>query len=188
MNRRDAIKRTSFLLGSTLSASAIFGVMSGCKAEPTLDWSPSFFTTQEGSIIEQIVERILPRTDTPGALDAGVHAFIDRMMAKFYPEKDRLAFREALKKVDEDANKDFGKNFTSLSEAQQDELLNKYDATSREKSNGEPHFFKRIKELTILGFCTSEVGATEFLNYDPLPGDYKGCIPFSEVGKVWATT
>ncbi len=187
MNRRDAIKKTSFLLGGTLSASAIFGVMSGCKAEPVLDWTPAFFTTNEGGIIEKMVDRILPRTDTPGALDAGVHAFIDNMMARFYQEKDQTAFRTALMTVDEDAKKDFGENFTSLSAEQQDELLRKYDAVAYSNTTGEDHFFKKIKELTILGFCTSEAGATEFLEYDPLPGDYKGCIPYSDVGKAWAT-
>lgn len=188
MNRRDAIKKTSFLLGGTLSASAIFGVMSGCKAEPVLDWTPSFFTTNEGGIIQDMVERILPRTDTPGAADVGVHSFIDNMMANFYQEKDRVALRSALQTVDADAQKDFGKNFTSLSDEQQDELLKKYDAAAYAQTTGEDHFFKRIKELTILGFCTSEIGATEFLEYDPLPGDYKGCIPYSDVGKVWATS
>ena len=186
MNRRDAIKRTTLLLGGTLSASAIMGVMSGCKADPTLDWTPTFFTTEEGSIIEQMVERIIPRTDTPGAVDAGVHTFIDKMMSGYYSEKDKLAFRDGLKKVDEDAKADFGKNFTSLSDEQQDEFLKKYDETAYAKENSE-HFFKTMKELTILGFCTSEVGATESLKYDPLPGDYKGCIPYSDVGGAWAT-
>ncbi|MEO1262431.1 MAG: gluconate 2-dehydrogenase subunit 3 family protein [Bacteroidota bacterium] len=186
MNRRDAIKRTTLLLGGTLSASAIMGVMSGCKAEPVLDWEPSFFTLEEGDIIENMVDRILPVTDTPGAIDTGVHAFIDRMMDEFYLPEDSASFRAALAQVDQDANKDFGKNFTSLSDDQQDELLKKYDEAAYGE-NGKDHFFRKIKELTILGFCTSEVGATEFLEYDPLPGDYKGCIPYEEVGKAWAT-
>lgn len=186
MNRRDAIKRTTLLLGGTLSASAIMGVMSGCKAEPVLNWAPSFFTMEEGDIIENMVDRILPVTDTPGAIDAGVHSFIDRMMAEFYPAEESAILREALAKVDVDAKKDFGKNFTALSDEQQDELLKKYDRAAYAQG-GRDHFFRKIKELTILGFCTSEVGATEFLEYDPLPGDYKGCIPYEEVGKAWAT-
>ena len=187
MNRRDALKRTTFLLGGTLSASAIMGVMSGCKAEPTLNWTPSFFTIEEGNIVEQIADRIIPRTDTPGAIDGGVHTFIDKMMAGYYSEEDRLAFREGLKKVDEDAKSEFGKTFISLTAEQQDEFLKKYDALAYEETTGPDHFFKTMKELTILGFCTSETGATEFLKYDPLPGDYKGCIPYSEVGGAWAT-
>ncbi len=187
MNRRDAIKRTTILLGGTLSASAIMGVMSGCQAEPTLDWTPSFFTPDEGRIVEQIVECILPRTDTPGAVDAGVHTFIDNMMADYYPEKEKAAFREALKKTDLDANTVYGKSFAGLNDEQQDELLSKYDEEAYAKTTGDNHFFKNMKELTILGFYTSEVGATEVLEYDPLPGDYKGCIPYSDVGKAWAT-
>ncbi|HFA50566.1 MAG TPA: gluconate 2-dehydrogenase subunit 3 family protein [Bacteroidetes bacterium] len=187
MNRRDAIKRTTLLLGGTLSASAILGVMSGCQPEPVLNWTPTFFTTEEGNIVEQMAERILPRTDTPGATDAGVHTFIDAMMSGYYEEKDKLAFREALAKVDADAKAEHGKAFTKLTAAQQDGLLKKYDTEAYGATAGDDHFFKTMKELTILGFCTSEVGATEFLKYDPVPGDYKGCIPYSEVGSAWAT-
>ena len=188
MNRRDAIKKTSFLLGGSLSASAIFGVMSGCKAEPTLDWTPSFFNANEGQLIENLVECILPRTDSVGALDAGVHVFIDKMLADFYQENEKTAFRNGLKKIDEGAKKDFGKKFTSLTDEQQEELLKKYDEATYSQTTGEKHFFKKIKELTILGFCTSEIGASEFLKYEVLPGDYKGCIPYSDIGRAWATT
>jgi len=187
MNRRDAIKRTTILLGTTLSASAIVGVMSGCQADPTLDWTPAYFTTEEGSIVEHIVERIIPRTDTPGAIDAGVHTFIDSMMASFYQEDEKAAFRAGLKKVDEDANAAYGKNFVALTDDQKDELLNKYDKEAYSQTTDEKPFFRTMKELTVLGFFTSEVGATEVLEYDPVPGDYKGCIPYSDVGKAWAT-
>jgi hypothetical protein len=190
MNRREAIKRTALLMGGTLSASAMLGVLNGCKAEPAIDWAPQFFTPEEGSLVETIAERIIPRTDTPGAKDAGVPAFIDAMMKDFYGEKERNAFREALKKVDVDAKAAHGKIFSKLAPEQQDELLKKYDqeAFDQAKAGGDPHFFRTMKELTLLGFFTSEAGATEFLKYDPVPGDYKGCIPYAEVGRAWATT
>lgn len=187
MNRRDAIKRTSFLLGSTLSASAILGVMSGCKADPTLAWSPEFFTIEEGSIVETMAELIIPRTDTPGATDAGVPGFIDQMMANYYLEEAKLAFQNGLKQVDADAQAAHGKNFVGLTEEQQVALVEKYDQAAFGEGGDKKHFFRKMKELTVLGFCTSEAGATEFLEYDPVPGDYKGCIPYSDVGKAWAT-
>lgn len=189
MNRREAIKRTSILLGGVLSASAVTGVMSGCKAEPKIDWTPEFFTPEEGSLVQAIVERIIPRTDTPGATDAGVHQFIDTMMAGFYQEKEKTAFRDGLKKVEADAQATHNKSFTDLAPEQQDALLKQYDeeAYAEGRSREDKHFFRTMKELTILGFCTSEAGATEFLKYDPVPGDYKGCIPYSEVGAAWAT-
>lgn len=179
------------MLGGVLSASAISGVMSGCKAEPKPGgWTPEFFTAKEGNILDALVERIIPRTDTPGAKDAGVPAFIDSMMTGFYGEKEKTAFREGLNKVEEDAKAAYNKSFTDLSPEQQDELLTKYDqeAYAEDSDRQSPHFFRTAKELTILGFCTSEPGASQFLKYEAVPGDYKGCIPYSDVGAAWATS
>jgi hypothetical protein len=191
MNRREAIQRTALIMGGAISGSAMLGVLSGCKAEPKIDWAPKFFTADEGSLIEAIAERIIPRTDTPGAKDAGVPAFIDRMMADFYQEKEKTAFREGLAKVETDAKSAHGKSFIKLTPEQQDEMLNQYDKAAYDQSKQEgsdPHFFRAMKELTTLGFFTSEPGATEVLKYDPVPGDYKGCIPLAEVGRAWATS
>jgi gluconate 2-dehydrogenase gamma chain len=191
MNRRDAIKQASILLGGVLSASAISGVMAGCKAEPKIDWTPKYFSADEAGLLEAIVERIIPKTDTPGAKDAGVHNFIDQMMADFYEEKDKAAFKDGLAKIESEAKSAHGKSFVSLSPEQQDEVLTKFDKEAydpgREKDDP-PHFFKTMKELTVTGFCTSEQGATNFLKYDPVPGAYHGCIPYSEVGAAWATS
>lgn len=191
MNRRDAIKQASILLGGVLSASAISGVMAGCKAEPKIDWTPKYFSSEEGSLIEAIVERIIPKTETPGAKDAGVHTFIDQMMADFFPEKDKAAFKDGLKKIEDEAKSAHGKSFVSLPPDQQDEVLNKFDKEAYDrnrKPDDPPHFFRNIKDLTVLGFCTSEVGASHFLKYEPVPGAYHGCIPYSEVGAAWATS
>ncbi|MFQ5447451.1 MAG: gluconate 2-dehydrogenase subunit 3 family protein [Saprospiraceae bacterium] len=189
MNRRDAIKRTAILMGGTISASAMLGIMSGCQADTSITWTPKFCTTDEAQLLEAIVERIIPRTDTPGAADARVHTLIDTMMAEFYQKKEKVAFRKGLKTVELDAKAAHGKSFVSLTPEQQDELLTKYDeeAFGENKERGEQHFFRTMKELTTFGFFTSEPGATEVLKYDPVPGDYKGCIPFEEVGRTWAT-
>lgn len=187
MNRRDAIKRTTLLLGSTLSASAILGVMSGCKADPTLTWESQFLTPAEGNIVEQMAERIIPKTDTPGAIDAGVPSFIDQMLAGYYSGKEQSMFRKALAQVDEDSNSAYGKSFVELTAQQQDELLGRYDEEAFGSQPDKEHFFRMVKSLTVLGFCTSKLGATEFLAYEAVPGDYKGCIPYSDVGKAWAT-
>lgn len=192
MNRRDAIKNATLLLGGVLSASAISGVMAGCKAEPKgSGWAPKFFTAEEGSTLEAIVDRIIPKTDTPGAKDAGVHNFIDQLMAEFYQDKDKAAFRDGLKAIEAEAKSAHGKSFAALKPEEQDAVLTKFDAEAYaegRKPEDPPHFFKTMKELTVLGFCTSEVGATEFLKYDPVPGAYHGCIPYSEVGAAWATS
>lgn len=189
MNRREAIKRTTILLGGVLSASAISGVMSGCKADPKIDWSPQYFSAEEGNLVQAIAERIIPQTDTPGATAAGVPVFIDTMMAEFYTDAEKKAFSEGLKKVESDAKDTYGKSFVNLAPEEQDALLQKYDeaAYAENRNRDEKPFFRMMKELTVLGFCTSEAGATEVLKYDPVPGDYKGCVPYAEVGAAWAT-
>ncbi len=189
MNRREAIKRASFLLGGVISASAVTGVLQGCKADPSAAGSWQFLSAPEGSVLDAIVDRIIPRTDTPGALDAGVSAFIDTMLAEFYQDKEKSLLREGLAKADADAQAAHGTGFAALTPDQQDEILRQYDgdAYAEGRSRDDKHFFRLLKELTVLGFCTSEVGATEFLRYDPVPGQYKGCIPFEEVGVTWAT-
>ncbi|MAT54568.1 MAG: hypothetical protein CMN32_08795 [Saprospirales bacterium] len=191
MNRRDAIKRTAILMGGTISASAMLGILNGCTADPVPadGWTPAFFSAEEGEIVKQMAERIFPKTDTPGAIDAGVHGFIDTMMAEFYQEPEKKMFREGVQRVEADAKSEYGKSFVALKPDQMDALLTKYDeeAFGENRQDG-PHFWRMMKELTTLGFFTSEVGATEVLKYDPVPGDYKGCIPFEEVGVAWATS
>ncbi|MBI1224576.1 MAG: gluconate 2-dehydrogenase subunit 3 family protein [Bacteroidetes bacterium] len=191
MNRRDAIKQASILLGGVLSASAISGVMAGCKAEPKIDWSPKYFTADEGSLVEAIAERIIPKTDSPGAKDAGVHTFIDEMMAGYYQDKEKTAFKDGLSAVDAAAKTAHGKSFVSLTPEQQDEVLTAQDNAAYDpgrKREDPPHFFRTMKELTVTGFCTSEAGASHFLKYEAVPGAYHGCIPYSEVGAAWATS
>jgi hypothetical protein len=190
MNRRDAIKKTSLLLGGVLSASAITGMMSGCKAEPKIDWKPRFFTISEADIVEAIAGRIIPATDTPGAIDAGVPGFMDTMLAEFFQGNEKAIFKEGLKQVEADAQATYHKSFVKLTPEQQDEMLTKYDleAYPKDRKPEEPVFFRMMKELTVLGFCTSELGATKFLKYDPVPGSYRGCVPYSEVGAAWATS
>lgn len=191
MTRREAIKRTAILMGGTISASALLGIMNGCKADkvPADGWTPAFFSAEEGEIVKQMAERIFPKTDTPGAIDAGVHGFIDTMMAEYYQEQEKKLFREGIQRVEADAQKAHGKSFVALEPEQMDALLTVYDEEAFGKNRQEgPHFWAMMKELTTLGFFTSEVGATEVLKYDPVPGDYKGCIPFEEVGVTWATS
>ena len=165
------------------------GVRASCMAEPVDTRMPRFLTADESKLVAVVIDRIIPRTDTPGAVDAGVPAFVDAMLKSFYGEADRIAFREGLQRVDTDARLARGAPFAALMPAQQDELLERYD---REAFGPPPppdqrHFFRMLKEQTMLGFFTSKVGATEFLKYDPVPGSYRGCIPCSEVGAGWAT-
>src|SRR5690606_22081465 len=96
MNRREVIKRTAILMGGVVSAPAIMGILKGCKAKPGVAWTPKYFTQEQAYVITEVAEIIIPKTDTAGAKDAGVPAFIEQMIFEAYSEEDRTKFMAAL--------------------------------------------------------------------------------------------
>lgn len=195
IDRRELLHRAAMMLGGAVSSSAALGVLGGCVAiPPSSAQTPAatrFLTPQEAPTVEVMCEQIIPRTDTPGAIDAGVPAFIDRMMADFYQDAERATLRAGLARVEADAQASHGKSFPALTSDQQVALMTVYDREQfdwgRAGSSGPVHFFRIVKELTTLGFFTSEAGATKFLRYDPVPGPWKPDVPYSEIGRAWAT-
>jgi gluconate 2-dehydrogenase gamma chain len=194
MDRREAIRRTAWIMGGIVSAPAIAGVLKGCTAKPSLDWKPEFLSQEQAAIVAEVSEIIIPKTDTPGAKDTGVPRFIDLMLKDVYAKEDQERFTSGLKAFDEDANRNQGDSFLELEPAQQQAFVKQShdEAIQAERSENRPEkrpFILMMKELTMLGFFTSEAGATQVLQYDPVPGAYKGCIPLSEAGngKTWAT-
>jgi len=181
MNRREVIKRTAILMGGVVSAPAMMGILNGCKAEPGLEWTPEFFTEDQALVITEVAEIIIPKTDTPGAKEAGVPSFIEQMIFKAYKESDREKFVTALDEFTTTSR------FLKLNgEKQKAYVLEAHQKVIEEKHEQRP-FIMMMKELTMLGFFTSKPGATEVLRYEAVPGSYNGCMPFSEVGKTWAT-
>jgi hypothetical protein len=189
MDRREALKRTAWLMGGAVSAPAILGVLKGCTAKPSLDWKPVFLTTEQGALVSEVSEIIIPKTDTPGAKEVGVPGFIDQMVSECYSKEDQDKFINGLKAFDDEAKKEYGDPFIELSPEDQAAFVKKVHDTAVNSDEKERPFILALKELTMLGFFTSEVGASQVLQYNPVPGSYKGCIPVAEAGngKTWAT-
>src|SRR3712207_1464276 len=122
MDRREDIKRTAWLMGGIVSAPAIAAVLKGCTAKPSVDWKPVFFKEDEASIISQVAEIIIPKTDTPGAKDAGVPQFIDLIIKDCYAKEDQDRFMEGMKAFNEEAEKAYGDAFGELDAEQQVEF------------------------------------------------------------------
>ncbi len=189
MDRREALKRTAWIMGGVVSAPAMMGILKGCAAKPTIDWKPVFLTENQGILVSQVAEIIIPKTDTPGAKDAGVPGFIDLLLKDCYSKADQDNFISALTAFDEEAKKAHGDVFIELGAEKQTEFVKKtHDEAIAAKAEKRP-FVLMMKELTMLGFFTSEPGATQVLQYVAVPGSYKGCIPLKEAGngKTWAT-
>ncbi len=200
MNRREAIQRASLVLGYAITGPTLAAVLNGCKATPELSYTPSFFNEDQARAIETLAEMIIPKTETPGAKDVGVPGFIDALVKEVYSKEQQEKFLNGLAKFNEDAQKTYGNGFIDCSAEEQAAHFKKHhdEAVAKAGSGGstgwwntgsgaEQPFMLKIKELTILGFFTSEPGATQVLQYNQVPGPYKGCVPLAEVGKAWAT-
>jgi hypothetical protein len=193
MDRRELLNRAALLLGGALSSGTVAGVLAGCVSTPGGEaGAKTFLTADEMLIVTAMSDQIIPRTDTPGAIDAGVPAYVDRMLAGYYQDRERDIFRQGLRSVTTDAAELAGKHFAELSPEQQVSLMKEYDRLAYDQNRRvaadpkqQPHFFRLVKELTLVGYCTSEPGATKFLKYAAVPGPYRGDIPYSEVGKAW---
>lgn len=198
IDRRELLKRVAYLMGGAISAPAMLGVLQGCSAKkPTADWVPGFFNATQAAIVSEVAEIIIPRTDTPGAKDLGVPAFIDTMLKDTYSNVDQERYVRGLEQFALRAQQTHGRTFIELDAAQQQQLVREvHDAAIQAGRDNEADdrrenrpFILMTKELTMLGFFTSEIGATQILQYTAVPGPYRGCLPLSQTGngKTWAT-
>lgn len=184
------------MTGAVLSASTIAAVLSGCQPDGTADpWTPQALTQPQADLLSDLCETILPRTDTPGAMDLGVPAFIDDMVANFMDQKSKKHFVSGLDQVEKDAQAQFGKAFLELDEASKVKMLTAYDQEAYDYNENRegvirdpdelPPFFGKLKGLTFTGYFLTETGASQVLKYEWIPGGYEGCIPLEEVGGAW---
>lgn len=180
MDRRTA------LFSGLAAAWAIPTVASAQGAVPA--WAPQALTLEEARILGAACERLLPATSTPGAAAVGVPQYVDRMVATWCEAEDALRIREGLARLNAEARTRYGRPFAEAGADQQDALLKTIQAEAHTaRSRGQPHFFLMLMDLSLIGYFTSEPVSTNVLRYDPVPGEFRGCVPFKEIGRGWAT-
>jgi gluconate 2-dehydrogenase gamma chain len=182
MTRREAIRRTAMMLGVAVTPSLLSGVMCAQVSSPK-STAPAYLTAKQFETASAIAERILPKTDTPGAREVGVPAFIDLMYGQYMTPSEQRVFAAGLDEVEAGSTTANARSFSTSSPEQQDRLLTMIAKVAQGRENT---FFHLMKELTLLGYFTSEPIGKNVLQYDPIPGRYDGCIPLSEVGnRAW---
>jgi len=206
MNRRDAIGRVALLMGGAVIGAEFF--ISGCKSTPKK--VNDLFTEDHVAFLNEVADTILPTTSSPGAKAADVGHFMAVMVQDCYTPKDQKTFVDGMAKLDDAAKKQYSNKFLDLTPQQRTDLLVKLDKEQKDyttqrnknleadmlKHKGDQkykapelpnHYFRMIKELTLLGYFTSEIGATKALRYIAVPGRYDGCVPYKKGDKAWAT-
>jgi len=189
ISRRRALQQVAILLGGAISAPTVAGVLSTATrrawaAAPT--WAPRTLSPAQLELVATLAEHIIPQTETPGARAAGVHRFVDTLLTDHYPAAERDRFLAGLVGVDGSARSTHGKVFVQCAPEQRIALLTELDAQAYAPgSAADGWFFRRMKELTLVGYYTSEIGAMQELHVSPF-GTYRGDIPYSSVGRAWA--
>ena len=183
--RRDLLKRAAWLLGGAISAPAAMAVLQGCykKTEPGAPPTPpKFLTAAELAVVAEIAEILIPRTSTSGARDAGVPAFIDLALDALYSAEDQARFKAGLAQF-ETAARATGKAFLEQDEQARAGFLHNTLAVALGSEPKPKPFILMTRELTLLGYFSSQVGITENMEYVAVPTAYHGCVPLSQMKK-----
>ncbi|HEY0177156.1 MAG TPA: gluconate 2-dehydrogenase subunit 3 family protein [Pedobacter sp.] len=203
MDRREAVKSVAFLMGGALSATTLGVFLDSCSS-PSANKGSNLFSAEQDQIITEVADIIIPSTKTPGAKAAGVGPFISKMVRECYPDEAQKAFVKGLEDLEDRSKKEFDNSFLKISVKQREQLLGKLreetiaaqKAEDAKVKSGDPakevldrpmeakdkypkstpYFFAIVRDLTLLGYFTSEIGASQAMEYVHIPGRYDGCV------------
>ena len=186
MERRQALKKIAFLMGGAISATTM-GVLfeSFTVYNPEQNHTYSFLATDE-EILAEFSEIILPTTaNSPGAKAAGVGAFIPLVIKDCYPPALQQVFKKGYEDMLALSKTKFNKEFLSLNTEEKKLLMSELKQQTID-NNREPSFFLIARDLTLLGYFSSEIGCTIAREYLPIPGKYDGNADYTPGQKAWA--
>jgi hypothetical protein len=214
MDRRKALKNMGMALGYTVATPTLLSIVQSCKTEKTVEWTPDFFTKEEGAALNKLVDIILPKTDTPSASEMQVDVFIDRFAKQAMEQQQQDFLKMSMGKFLENALKESGKeNVGKLETADLEKVLASALKISKEqmKTNDKAiaaymegiatgsgtalgddlaryAFASNLRGMTIWGYKTSEFVGEEVMAYLPIPGEYVPCGDLQELtgGKAWS--
>lgn len=199
MNRRDLLLAATSALGGVMIGTSMLRALAGDA--PAAQASRAIFSTAQSQAVSALAEMIIPQTDTPGAVAAGTPAFIEAMVADWYTDTERKIFFASLETLDAFCRASAGSDFLGASEEQRATALS--DAERQASSYASPlsggffdvmlkridentPFFTKLKELTVVGYFSSEVGAQQELSYNPMPMRYDGDYDYAQTGRQWS--
>lgn len=131
-------------------------------------------------------DTLLPATNTPGALGAGVPAFLGLLFEQWLLPPEQARFLAGIVDLNRASLAATGYDFAACGADQRLELLRRWDeAAARESGPGqEPGFYARLRSLVVIGYYSSEVGQNTELQMeygagaDRAGGPVFGAVPF----------
>lgn len=204
MERRELLKMIAVLTGGAVIGGDVF--LSGCTSK-TADVST--FTVDNIALLDEVGETIIPTTSTPGAKATKIGEFMKTIVTDCYTEAQQKVFGDGLAGLNDACKKANGKSFLDCSAEQRQSFLielekeakdyNKQrdekekEARDKAKKEMDPnfvgapsHYYTMLKQLTIWGYFSSEIGSKQALRWVPIPGKYDGNYPYKKGDKAWA--
>lgn len=208
MNRRTALKNLTVGLGYTIAAPTIFNMLASCNADAET-WKSLFFSPDEKHMVTHLMDIILPKTETPGALDINVPQFMDLMYFEVENQLNQDLFKEGATIFAEKFASIYNPIILEGKKSDFEELLSAYFTMPSEvvdlvldeqklqanqitddaqERYAVYKFLLSVRYYALFGYFTSEKVGEEILVYDPVPGTYLGCISLEEAtgGRSWS--
>ncbi|QED37288.1 gluconate 2-dehydrogenase subunit 3 family protein [Antarcticibacterium arcticum] len=207
MNRRQALKNIGLGAGIIVVGPTTLSLLQSCKKDPKVTWEPIFLSAANGFALKQILEVILPATDTPGANELNIANFIDSYMDEVASEERRENFNRSASAFAAAFKDQFDKDLEKGDEEEYRQIVDKYlratpeireDYIRRNTETQDPmdkdpeenldfeagaySYLTDVRGMGIWAWKTSEQIGENVLWYDPIPGEYIPCGPVSELG------
>jgi hypothetical protein len=208
VSRREAVQRVAALLGGAalVGGDRLFAFsFEPAAIEQAMAQGTGAFTAADVALLDEIAETILPETSTPGAKAAKVGAFMALMVSEAYDERARQVFQQGMRQLEDACRQAHAVPFMQASAAQRLSLVEALDrgqhavmqdrapktrvrAPGAVSTSDEPaHYFRMMKELTLLGYFTSEIGCTRAMRYIESPGRFDPNAPHAPGDRSWAS-
>ena len=215
MERRVALKNMGLVFGYAVATPTLLGIVQSCQGKKVLDWTPNFFSKDEGTVVHTLLDILLPKTDTPSATDVNVHVFIDTFANEVLPEEQQAFLKMCMGKFTDKVLADTQKEsladldaedlepvFATYLKKQTDEVEEAHGEAIQAyfeavEENGSAvlddeiaryQFATNLRNSAIWAYKNSEFVGEEVLAYLPVPGEYIGCGDLETLtqGRAWS--
>ncbi len=188
INRREAIVRLAVLMGGTMVGPRLFSAVLDADTAKAGGGTGS----AELALLDEIGDTIIPATDVPGAKAVGIGAFITMMLRDCYDPMEQAAVAGGVRELALTFRQKYGHEFAGAPAAERTDFLNALDRDQKagarnRKADAPAHYFRILKELTVIGYFSSELGATQALRFIEVPGRFDGSAPYQKGDHAWAT-
>lgn len=207
MNRRQALRNIGLGAGAIIVGPTTLNLLQSCKNDPSYNWEPTFLSAANGFALKQVLEVIIPKTDTPGANDLNIAEFIDSYMEKVAHQDRQEKFKQSADAFSRAFKNEFDKEAGEGSAEEYEQIVAKYlratpaerdEIAKRNTETQDPQdkdqkitldadagalaYLEEVRSMGIWAYKTSEKIGEEVMWYDPIPGEYIACGPVDELG------